>query len=310
MDLSLNNIINIANEIHLQNTNPMNFIQNKQSILELRNIIDILKTVYNKISNIEQICSNKYLLRCYNNMYNLNDDKFINTSDIKNPPNMHIKSDEKKPSDMHIKSDEKKPLDMHIKSDEKKIVNLVDNISTDVYCIDDIKNIPDTQLYWISNINQFAFRLNGVIFRGVIGDIYNKAIIQQHNTHSQVSICKYGNLCQNIQYGKICKYYHDPLTLLKLLNEKKIEQATFDIYKNLSRNYVNTSWIYNDTQNNKKNIFMRHFGSKTTLRNEIELVNNNMLKYDKMNIVDTYKNQTMHDILIILALNKFNLIND
>jgi hypothetical protein len=183
--------------------------------------------------------------------------------------------------------------------------HIVDNLPVNVNIIDDIDDIPDNPLYWVSNINQFAISINGIIFRGNIGNIYNKQNIHNNNI-KQTIICKFHNTCPNLHNNKICKFYHDPHELLILLNNNDISTILFDEYKKSHRNFINTSWIYTDNQNNKKNINMRHFGSKNSLYNDFELMKLNKSPSVTTHI-DNYKQQTIHDILTILGLNNYDL---
>jgi hypothetical protein len=185
--------------------------------------------------------------------------------------------------------------------------HIVDNLPINVNIIDDIDDIPDNPLYWVSSINQFAVSINGVIFRGNVGNIYNKQHIHNNDNNTQTIICKFHNTCPNLNNNKMCKFYHDPHELLSLLNNNSISEDLFDEYKKTHRNFINTSWIYTDNQNNKKNINMRHFGSKNSLYNEFELMKLNKSPLVSTH-VDNYKHQTIHDILIILGLDSYDLI--
>ena len=60
---------------------------------------------------------------------------------------------------------------------------------------------------------------------------------------------------------------------------------------------------------NKKNNMIRHFGSKNTLKHEFDLMkidNNNI----NQNIINNYKHQTMHDLLVVLGLNQCGLLKE
>ena len=190
----------------------------------------------------------------------------------------------------------------YIKSSNK---NIIDNLPINVNIVNDINDIPDNPLYWVSNINQFAISINGVIFRGNIGNIYNKHHIHNNENIKQTIICKFHNECPNLINNKICKFYHDPYEILDLLNFGEITKELFDKYKNLHRNFINTSWIYTDNQKNKKNINMRHFGSKDSLSNDFDLMKLNNSKSVTTHI-NNYKHQTIHDILTIIGLNHYN----
>jgi hypothetical protein len=211
-----------------------------------------------------------------------------------------------KNKELYLNNDASNSPELEQKASQKSIAH---NIPINVKTVTDISEILNLPLYWVSNINQFALSINGVIFRGNIGNIYNKSQTQSDNYINQTLICKNGNSCQNLYNKKICKFYHDPHDLLQLLNEKKILQKTFDEYIKIHRNFVNTSWVYTELHHNKKNLFMRHFGSRNTLHNEIELIKINNSKTDNTNI-NNYQHQTMHDILVVLGLNQCGLIDN
>ena len=66
-------------------------------------------------------------------------------------------------------------------------------------------------------------------------------------------------------------------------------------YKKLYRNFINTSWIYNDLPLNN-NKLMSRFGSRNMLKHEIDLININ-----NINISD-FRHQCMHDMLVMMGI--------
>jgi len=195
-----------------------------------------------------------------------------------------------------------------IKQEIVSCKNVAHDIPINVKIVNDVSEIPNNPIYWVSNINQFAFHINGVIMRGNIGNIYNQRHIKKNIHVNQTIICKQHNKCKNLIYEKnICKFYHDPVELLELLGTGQITDETFKIYKNRNRNFINTSWLYTDLPCNKKNTMMRHFGSKNVLNHEFDLMKIDNSKINE-NIIDNYKQQTMHDILVIMGLNQCDLL--
>ena len=277
MDLTLKQIIDRTDEIHRQ----VDRLDNSSNIYELIKDLDLmfrqLKSVGSKVSNIYNICNNKH-----------------------------------KTITREYKKEEKTKPDENWTCINRQINsytthgNLTKNIKINVKIISDIGEIPNMPLYWVSNINQFAIQLNGVIFRGNIGNIYNSNDIKMDTKleNNQIVICKYGSNCKNIADGKICKFFHDPLDLLQLVNAGKMTAELYNIYKEKIRNFVNTSWIYTEFPNNYNNSSMRHFGSRNVLHHELDLMklNNNYKE------IDNFRHQCIHDILVVMGLNQYGLV--
>jgi hypothetical protein len=282
MDLTLNQIIKKVNDIHFQ-INKLDFSVDtnkiKSHILELQNIEKQISSVFMKVSNIINICSNKSDISKLDKKVS-NDTDWTYLNDISN---------------INIPS---KPI--------------ASNISINVKVVNQLDEIPNTNMYWVENINQFAVNINGVILRGNIGNIYNKKHIKKNISTNQTIICKYGNNCKNLtdeknDIVKICKFYHDPVVLLEAFKKNKISAEAFEKYKIQTRNFINTSWIYTEFQNTNKNSTMRHFGSKNTLKHELDLMKMNN---PNNKIIDNYMQQTMHDILVIMGLDKSGLLKN
>lgn len=283
MDLSLKEIIEKTDNIHRtidQLNGAIDFIQMKSELTDLFNLLKIVNSVSFKLSNIYNICSNKQ--KFDTNSYN-------KKNNIPYPIN----------NDWVAISKEITPLSTYN--------NLTDDILINVKIVNDINDVPNIPLYWVSNINQYVTQINGIIFRGNIGNIYNKSHIKNNIVTNQIIICKYGNTCKKILNSDICKFYHDPLDLLSLLKEEKITHKVFNNYKKLYRNFLNTAWIYTDLPLNNNNKIMRHFGSRNTLKHEFDLIKINNMKTND-NIIQDFRQQCMHDILVIMGLNQLNLL--
>jgi hypothetical protein len=271
MDLTLNEITKKTNDIYLQinNLGVDEFKKTNPYLLNLSKLHNYINIVNMKICNIYNICNNMILSN---------------------------KSKKKKNDIMHI-------------NETKNLINkkLTNEISINIKYVEHINEIPNVSMYWVKDINQFAIRINNIILRGNIGNIYNHNHIKKNIPTNQTIICKHKNKCNQLKSNlTICKFYHDPLDLLELLNANKITLEVFNIYKKFTRNFINTSWIYTDDQCNKKNTMLRHFGSKNTLKNEIDLIKINNSPINKT-IIDNFTHQTIHDLLVIIGLNQHDL---
>jgi hypothetical protein len=290
MDLTLNQIIKKVDLISCNISKINNIISQteiKKYLIELNNILNQVQIVSAKTLNIYNICKNTYIMPTIIHRLKLNTDIDISNQIFKQLPNNNTENTIYK--------------------------QLTHDIPVCVKIVDNIKDIPFTPLYWVTQTNQFAININGVILRGSVGNIYDKTHIQSNKIINQVVICKKNNLCQNVLNNEICKFYHDPEDLLKLVNLNKISIELFNKYKTLNRNYLNTDWIYTNRYNNS----MRHFGSRNTLNYECDMIkfnnitNNQKKSNDILNDIPSIKNfkqQCMHDILVIMGLNQVGLI--
>lgn len=153
-----------------------------------------------------------------------------------------------------------------------------------------IDMVPNTKLYWVENIKQFALRVNDIIIRGDIGNIYTKCDIRNKCSVENISKCWFGAECTS----KKCSYYHDPLELVK--NNIKVDIP-------IIRHYTDNSWLFipTDIKDNNKN--MKHLGNRNSLKVDI-------IKFSKAdkkivdNEISMMINQTMHNLLILLALSQ------
>ena len=188
-------------------------------------------------------------------------------------------------SETYPKSDDWKKLKNHTRSVEAAPGIFINAIT--VPCLDEI---PDTSIYFIDDLKQFAISINGTILRGNIGNIYEKIQTYKRNVYE----CKNYEKCKN--KNKLCNYFHDPLKL-----------KNYGVVSNyLSRNFMNSSWLHTDSLKTMKNINLRHFGNKNTLCNDLKLI-----KYDRTykREISTRFSQSMHDLLIILSLDQYDLLD-
>jgi hypothetical protein len=274
--------------------------------LTLNEIVAEIDCINSSIDNTQETEINSYLIKLSKLHTCINDVniKLCNIYNICNNTNISKKLIREKTKQSLGRSG----INIYNKSILKKSKkHIVDGICINVKYINSIEEIPNCPIYWVKNINQFAIRINDAILRGNMGNIYNTTHIKKNVSTNRTIICENKNICKNLVDGYECKFYHDPIDLLKLFNSNKISLELFEKYKNKHRNFSNTSWIYTE-HNNNKNKNIRQFGSKNTLKNDIELmtIDNSITNMDK---VDNFTHQFMHDLLVILSLNQFNLLN-
>jgi hypothetical protein len=176
-----------------------------------------------------------------------------------------------------------------------------------------IQNYQLDQLYrenhkininWVPSINQYYIKINNLILRGNLANIYDKKILLNDKIHAyQVKICSKKNDCLNILTNVYCKYYHDPLELLELKNKGKITNEFYLQTIQYTRNFSNTAWIYSNSLKPYIKNNMRCIGSKSSLNNDISM----MKIVPNYECIDDMKQQVMHDILILLKLSEAGL---
>ncbi len=256
---------------------------------ELRHILYFIQVVNTKISNVYNIYKNRHKL-------------LIKTP---NRPSIGTNVSWRRPHNLCTA-----PRTVQYDSPP---IQLAPNISVATKVVNSVDEIPNIPLYWVSNIEQYAFKVNGVVFRGTMGNIYNKNDIKKTTNKStkikQMAVCHHKNNCITVLNNGICEFYHDPLDLLTLLEASLITHATYRKYIKLRRNFSNTSWIYTDSPQNKNNSAMRHFGSRDTLKHNFDLIKFEPSSSDITGI-DNFRQQCMHDILVIMGLNQANLLKD
>jgi len=163
-------------------------------------------------------------------------------------------------------------------------------VEMNVEVVDDLNDIPDTPLYWVNSLQQFALSINGTVLRGNIGNVYEK-----NTALGMFNIKECRNYEKCMMKKRRCKYFHDPLKLKKMEAEMK----------DPIRNFTNNSWLFTTSPKNAKNTNLRHIGNRNTLGNDLYL-----MRYDKTypDEVSTRFYQTMHDLLILLTLDQYNLL--
>lgn len=181
--------------------------------------------------------------------------------------------------------------------------------ASNIVNIDKVEDIPIMPIYYIPSIRQYAINIGGMILRGNIGNIYNSTTLKNHPEIAKNLIyCRHKNKCDKLLSGKLCKYYHDPAELLQLKKSGLIS-ATLFREQNRPKNYTNTSWIYTEYPENAANENMRHFGSRDTLRQYIQLAKIGYNPRTKT-YSSNYADQCIHDILVMYALYANNLYGE
>jgi hypothetical protein len=160
---------------------------------------------------------------------------------------------------------------------------LAPNISlSNVNIVPTLDDVPNVNIYWVEETNEFAIRIENILLRGHVGEIFTSGITPHKNKVNIVK-CVRMNECPQLRSGT-CGYYHDP---------KDIVDAHLDInsFQLSPRNYSNGNWVYNPTGKGSGN--PRTFGSRSTLSTDIA----NASDKDK----DMWFAQTMHSLLVTIA---------
>ncbi len=211
-----------------------------------------------------------------------------------------IRSNYKKFKQINEKNDTNNNIQNNLITKEVNVLKLTDFI--------DKKDELYTKINWIPEINQYYLKINNLVLRGNIGNIYDKKILQNDkiNAH-QVVICKYGNFCQDILRERYCKFYHDPLELYDLKVCGKISEGYYQKHiQKYVRNFSNTSWLYSSNKPPFVSENIRNIGSKSTLEHDLSIIKHSSYKY-KRYIIENMKHQVIHDILILLILSDHDL---
>jgi len=161
-----------------------------------------------------------------------------------------------------------------------KSVTIINRYSLDAVILNDFqaKTANDMRpgvLYYVQSMDHFAIKINGQLFHGNIGVVYNVEDVPM-----QTIECNKGANC-NVEN---CRFYHDPM----ICKGKK------DI-----RNYFTNSWIY----------YNPDFPSKSDTSKCRKLSSVNNIETDIQTIdasyIDRVKSQIMHDLLCIMLAVKY-----
>jgi hypothetical protein len=126
-------------------------------------------------------------------------------------------------------------------------INISPTIQIDAIVVDRFELVrQDGYIYYVSNWDHFAFRLNGYMFHGNVGNIYDRS-----SEATRTSDCRY----EECKYRPTCAYYHDPA---------KYEGSTE------RRNYVNSTLMYTPASSARGKHM--HFGSLTNLDADVKSI--------------------------------------
>jgi len=297
MDKSLNFYINYANEMQnlfVKNGINTSITKLKTNINEMNIHIKNIQAITKKLIDVSNI-ANELVLQKKKNINLDKMDKLDNSSELK-PISKLFKQINP------IKSNEKDFITLINKYENTKI-NIIDkyNSKIPVKIVDNINDIPINYIYYIKNIKQFGYNINGLNITGNIGEI--------DTNKTNLTICKYGVDCKNIIKGKKCNYYHQPNDFIFLYNNKIIDENIKEyLLENNIFNFTNGGWIYNGNILNNKTKHMRHIGGKNTIKYDLEIIKNNIDLFQDE--IEKRKAQSIHDIIILSYLLNNNCMTE
>lgn len=274
MDFSLNQILEIANDIHRQVFNEENSITISNyinSIHQLQAYTEQIKSIVHRIETIHRVCLDK--MKKHVNKIKI-DEKNINIIGTHEWKKNAIKC-------TTGRNDNELKIENHYSCPSVYVntnINIAPNINTEAKVVKNSDMIPNTRLYWVDDTKQFAIRINDVLIIGNLGNIFIKNEVLYN-----VVCCRDGSKCTDDK----CKYLHSSET----------------------RNYTNFSWVYSPHLITKKNKYIRHIGDRRTLNHDIE----RMKKRDKESVneeLNILLSQYMHDLLILMALKSNGIIQN
>jgi len=296
MNFSLNQILDIANEIHGKVLNEKNYITVSDyinSIHHLRAYIEQIKSITRRIEAIHRTCLNK--IQEYVDQNTLIQETY--------EKEVNFKGNIKEWGEKMLKNVSRGKKIMGNYSTIGTVsgcteINLIPDIYITAKIVKNLNEIPNINLYWVNG--QFAIRINNILIKGNMGNIYTKDKMNKITKVKNIKKCILGPECKKIIENKECSFYHD-----NMVNTD--HNKSFLIDKNNIRNFTNSSWMYSSESFNKNNKYMRHIGNRNTLDHDID----RLLRCDKKiidNEIDTRVNQIMHDILILMALKNKGVI--
>jgi len=149
-------------------------------------------------------------------------------------------------------------------------------IYLDAINVDSIQMVIESgKLYYIPPMDHFAIMINGEVFHGNIGKIYNN-----QKDPVRVKSCKFGANCNR---SNTCTYYHDPL---EFSGRKDI------------RNFAANSWMYVEPSASLRDpARIRRFGSRDNLSIDLPGITKEE--------IDRFNDQMFHDMLCMLILRKY-----
>lgn len=160
------------------------------------------------------------------------------------------------------------------------------SVSLPVQVVKELNEIPVSQLYYVTDIKQFAINVNGVNIRGSLGNIV------QYQTENSAR-CEYGTECKSFAKDTECPYYHDPEDFIK--HKKPVPDKV--------RNFTVGSWLYSQNKN-PRTYFTRHIGSRDSLQHDLDTLK----KVQYIEEIANREGQLIHDLLIYMILNSKGLL--
>lgn len=168
----------------------------------------------------------------------------------------------------------------------EKTINVVDGLHIPVKIVEDLSEIPITNLYYIPKLNQFAVNVNGIILKGNLGNLV------EYQTENSAR-CEYGVECKSFAKKTKCPYYHDPEDFIKHKLPVPDNPRSFTI----------GSWLYSKNRN-PRTYFARHLGSRDKITYDL----NNLKKVQYREEISNREGQLVHDLLIYMILNTKGLL--
>ena len=265
MDNTLQQYLDCADKIHSEiviNQHVHRTRHVKNSLYELESFIKQIQSVSCRIAQIYNACKSMY-----------NENAVV----YREPISLQ-------PVDALLEKDNW--VDLIRKSGNIEPLRLAPNIPVRACPVDTIECVPNMPLYWVKSLNQFAIRVNGILFRGNIGNVHGKG-----EYSAGVVRCRHANSCLQLLAGKKCKFYHDINDLTK---SKKIPATTLEIYKNLHRNFAHRNFA--------------HVGGRNTLKTDLELCKLNGV--DGVKWIEPYRSQMFHDFLVVMSIHQMGMLDE
>ena len=206
------------------------------------------------------------------------------------------------------RQDQKKEIERIIQTLETTLNSIKDKLRAANFAEEPLQPPPglspeklagrNNDIIYNAEMNQYELTIGNLQLRGNIGNIYDKKLLLNDRIKAhQVIKCYNKNRCFNILHQEYCKFWHDPADLIVLRNNGIISNEFYLNTIKYTRNFSNTSFIYNPGPSTNKHV--RLIGSKNSLENDIKLVK---ASCDHQYSVENMKAQVMHDILVLQQL--------
>jgi hypothetical protein len=270
MDLTLRNYSESCDKIH-DSLNKVSITEAPKILHELESYIKLIQSVAYKAAKIYNAYKRSLQSAEKFKTFIPNDNTCINVNPTKTDCDSNLRISNTKMSNTRV---------------------LAPDININPIIVQSFDKVPNTNIYYIEETKQFAVKINGVLLHGNIGEIYPK------NAKNVIHVkkCSLQDSCKAFKNGK-CKYYHD----INVKSKSKTNQDTVHI-----RNFTSCNWNHTKELKTSKNLHMRHFGSRSSLANDLDI-----LKMDSSkNIeIEQFTATILHDLLVMAALNQKGLID-